>query len=318
MLLFGFSLNSYSQNSWKSIRGNSFNNDSIRLELENTKIKVEKLNQNIFQYNNANSEIDRKLDNHIQLQNSFSSNLSNQLDTLNSGLTIWGILFGLLGVLLAAYITYMQYITRQLLKKTKKIKSEVTAMQADINSNLDIIYEKLNQKEIDYILNRIKLVPQDVEHLFSSLASRDLNDKYFYQFKDILNEWDKTTNKDSIASLITLIAQHFPNKLILDEDLMKEFLAQSPKVVPNLYEGEKEIFLQHYSDRLNKNGIDKNELKILATEFNKTHPEIYTEIIYTKLKSKSIKEEIISLFEELNLAILAQKFKEKFKSEYPE
>jgi len=151
--IFSISLNA--QTLTKKVAKMNLQIDSLQEENVNLNLEISELKSKIENTANENLNQSKRLDNAISHQSLSSDNLSNQISCLNPSLTFWGIVFSIIGLILAAYISFILNRTLKLLKQSKNLKSELLVLQEDINGNYDKIYEEVTNKEIDSSLKRI-------------------------------------------------------------------------------------------------------------------------------------------------------------------
>jgi len=171
-----------------------------------------------------------------------NESISNQFSAASYSLTIFGILFGLLGFILGIYITYIERkvvrileANQGLLAESNRIKIEVFDMNKLIQENVYGLYEKIRRADTLHMLERLREVPEDIANLSSALLSRELAHEDFQILKEayfkVEDEEDeevglRMTFKNSYK---LLFFQHFLNIAIKDNrvgppPLPREFL----------------------------------------------------------------------------------------------
>ncbi|MFZ5341052.1 MAG: hypothetical protein ACOZBL_00305 [Patescibacteria group bacterium] len=81
-----------------------------------------------------------------------------------------------------------------------------------------MFYERIKEEETKDLFDRLKDYPEDINNMFSKLATRKLDEKYFIKLKDNYekNNISKDPNRFYLEMYLILIFQHFPISLFLE------------------------------------------------------------------------------------------------------
>lgn len=234
-------------------------------------------------------------------QNTANGNISNQIGSLNNSLSYGGVFFTIFGLFAGFYVTMMLRKSAENLHQSELILNKQNKIKEDIDNNLENLFERLNQKEIDYVFDRLESSPYDLHQLYHVLACRDLNSKYFNKIKYLLEKWDVGKPEqpffNQIISLLRLSVQHFPKLSIKDRQIFRKILNHPDEIFSGAYPEEMENFLNEYSFELYENGLEGNQKNLtdLLRFFDSTKEQygylfsVYSlpiNIFYKKLNSK--------------------------------
>lgn len=279
---------------------------------------------------NYNSEY---LDNFIKQQSLYNSNFSNQISTLNTSLTFWGIIISIVIAVASIYFTYILKKTTTLLTETEELKDEVLVLQESIENNFDEIYEKMLNRQLDDALERIKHVPDDINHVFPTIASTKIPVKYFTELRRVAISWNEADLEENLHLILRLICQHYPLKTVEDNTLFNIVINEWDDIYFGLYIEEFRILIKHYCKRIITNGLHdeiSNIKKIIkSTDTNRgilpSHQKQYREELVKgilKYLSKEDQYDILLFLDNDNenkiLLLLLNNYNEKYVNEFEE
>lgn len=165
----------------------SFDNKQTKL-YESLVVEINELKEDLVQ---TKKEIKEEVAYAIQ----FNENAINSVNTSISGasylLVVFTTIFGVVGIVFGLYITLVERKVRSLTNESKsilenhlKIKEDVEKLDKNINKNMSELYNKLKIEETKTLAERLVKVPEDILNLFDNLASREVPNELFPQFKE--------------------------------------------------------------------------------------------------------------------------------------
>jgi hypothetical protein len=210
------------------------------------------------------SDLDKRYSLLIDASSLNSSNLSNQLSALSSTTTIWGIILSVVLAIVAIVAVIFERLSASLLRKnkivlskTEETKNDVAAMKADIDGSADLMYSKMVEKEFDYAFSRMKESPLDFDYFFSTLASKDLPSQYYERSINLVKDWEGYHRGQ--YAMMGLCVQHFHEKIVLDEELTKNFLKNWSEIERLLYQKEYDAFTSSFLEQYNSGSYENND-----------------------------------------------------------
>lgn len=295
-----------------SHRGDS-NFNVVTQRINNSQTQIENFSENLHQSNEG---------------------IANQISSATNYLTIWGLLFGFLGIGLGIYVTWMQSRTSRLLNQSRaileeqqRIQSQVEATRKLIETDLTGLYKKLQEEEINYLLNRLKHFPEDIGNLFGILATIELPQKYYIDYKIIMANAAKSENekvKEKFDSLIKIGVQHFSKNILNDNEIRPLVFDRFQKIINGFFTHEILSFTDSFADYiLNKgisNNIDLSKKFLLVFERDEEryfapkeyHEREYPDIINILFQKLATKDRQIEYFELLKDEEKLIKFKVEY------
>lgn len=192
--------------------------DDWRAENNNIKNSIVSLNEKITTIDDITS--------------TSTASVANQLAAASTNMTIFGLLFGIFvavgAIFLSLYVNRIEQKIKSLLSENKKILNDSKIIQDDlhrinylIQHDINGLYEKLKNEEINYVIERLVTVPEDILNLHSFLASRTIPEHLYNKLKLAFMSRDLSdTNADLVMkNFIIIFYQHYPSKIFLDGDL---------------------------------------------------------------------------------------------------
>lgn len=213
-LLFLLSLSTTGQNI-------SNNPSPEKIEIEILKSKLEDLEKKLeYQNNQINSQAG-------MLDAAFDG-VSTELGASSNSISIFSIIIAILTIGLGWYITKIEKSIKimvddseTLMQRNIEIKESIEALSDKITKDSGGLYKIIRNEESNHILDRLISVPEDILNLFSSIASRDLEEVHFLKLKEA---YLQVQNDDTYkTNYLTLLFQHFSGLSLLDEDIRTEF-----------------------------------------------------------------------------------------------
>jgi hypothetical protein len=185
-----------------------------------------------LQYINDNIDAVRRI---VDVSN---STIANEISAVNTMLVAFTIVFGIVGVLLGIYISWLQRKVSKMSdnieeKEQKIILLAKTVEDTDnkIQSDISGLYAKLRKEETLTLLRRLEEEPEDITNLADLLLARPLDDngfpilkRAFEKLMAIHSEVDKDVfvNPDRETQYVLLFFQHYLFQSILDDKLRSE------------------------------------------------------------------------------------------------
>lgn len=167
-----------------------------------------------------------------------NSTIANEISAVNTMLVAFTIVFGIVGVLLGIYISWLQRKVSKMSdnieeKEQKIILLAKTIEDTDnkIQSDISGLYAKLRNEETLTLLHRLEEEPEDISNLADLLLARPLDDngfpilkKAFEKLMAIHLEVGKDVLVDSSLETryVLLFFQHYLFQSILDDKLRTE------------------------------------------------------------------------------------------------
>ncbi|MCW7479471.1 hypothetical protein ND856_19380, partial [Leptospira bandrabouensis] len=233
------------------------------------------------------SFLDEKYEHSIELS-------SKSIDHISNIISISSLVLGVLILILTIFITVIYTRTNQLIKKSSKHINEIKSIDNDIKFNISEIYKKIRNEEIEYIINRLIKVPEDIIHYSPKLLSTQIDQKYFEKFKNILTIYESKTYKthrEKSGDYLVILFQHFPSQCLFDEYLYKKIEINIPYLIDNSFENDLLFMIEQVTKEYIRRGLIADEKLILIfqgieksffvdhTDIYKTIKEIYGEKI---------------------------------------
>ncbi|MCW7490524.1 hypothetical protein [Leptospira meyeri] len=220
--------------------------------------------------------LDEKYEHSIELSSKSIDHISNIISTSS-------FVLGILILILTVFITVIYNKTNQLIKKSSKHINEIKIIDNDIKFNMSEIYKKIRNEEIEYIINRLTKVPEDIVHYSSKLLSTQIEQKYFESFKNISITYDTKpfkTHRERSGEYLIVLFQHFPSQCLFDEYLSKKIEQLIPKLIDNSFENDLLFMIEQVTREYTRRGIIADEKLILIFQgiensFFIDHTEIY-------------------------------------------
>lgn len=167
-----------------------------------------------------------------------NSTIANEISAVNTMLVAFTIVFGIVGVLLGSYISWLQRkvskMSDNIEEKERTIKSLAKAVEETenkIQSDISGLYTQLRKEETMTLLYRLEEEPEDISNLVELLLARPLEKEGFPILKRAfiqLMNIDDEANTDGFFSpskrkqYSLLFFQHFLYQSILDDELRPE------------------------------------------------------------------------------------------------
>jgi hypothetical protein len=120
-----------------------------------------------------------------------------------------------------------------------------------MESHLSNIYSKLKDEETDDFIQHLIVVPEDILHYFSVLATRRLKVKHFSKLKTAyLRAKDKKLSDRFISKYVGFLFYHFPKESLEDKEVKEAFKSFLEKWLDALYSHEIERVLAGLLDSM--------------------------------------------------------------------
>lgn len=171
-----------------------------------------------------------------------NSTIANEISAVNIMLVAFTIVFGIVGVFLGFYISWLQRkiskMSENIEKKEQTIMSLAKAVEETdnkIQSDISGLYAKLRKEETMTLLYRLEEEPEDISNLVELLLARPLDIEGFPILKRAfiqLMTIDDEANTDVLFTpskrkeYTLLFFQHFLYQSILDDELRPEVVKE--------------------------------------------------------------------------------------------
>ena len=185
-----------------------------------------------LQYINDNIDAVRRI---VDVSN---STIANEISAVNTMLVAFTIVFGIVGVLLGIYISWLQRKVSKMSdnieeKEQKIILLAKTVEDTDnkIQSDISGLYAKLRKEETLTLLHRLEEEPEDITNLADLLLARPLDDNGFPILKKAFEKLmvihlevgkDVLVDPSLETRYVLLFFQHYLFQSILDDKLRTE------------------------------------------------------------------------------------------------
>lgn len=274
----------------------------------------------------ANKE---NLSTQLDIISNSDGNVSNKLSVLDTTISTWGIILSFLGLLVSIYVGWTQNRMKDILKKSQEIlkdqeviESDVQILKTSIEGNLDELFRRLHNKELQYIFRRIITFPKDIDHFFPKLAGYALEGSHYKEFKNVcisVNEkGDEFSNE--LRNLLIIMFQHFPHQLLSDSDLDEIYQKHFSHSASNgiFYDAEVISFLNAYFDLRVSSNIDQGFDKLKVLLKGKNNKSNQSKMIVNLLVKNLNHTDLLLLYRSLNtenqyvhiISLLNEEFKE--------
>ena len=172
-----------------------------------------------------------------------NSTIANEISAVNTMLVAFTIVFGVVGVLLGVYISWLQMkvsrMSDNIAEKEQKIISLANTVEETdkkIHGDIKGLYSDLRDEETMALLRRLIEEPQDITNLSKLLLARQMNDKGFSILKQAYEKL-KTLGTEIIdeesffeptyrQQYTLLFFQHYLRESILDEDIRSDMIVE--------------------------------------------------------------------------------------------
>ena len=177
----------------------------------------------ILQNNNTldNLQIINEIDSVRHLVDVSNSTVANGLSTINTMLVTVTIVITIATFIIGIVISLKTKKVSEMLDKIEEKRKEVSDINNKIQSDMNGLYQKLRKEETKTLLQRLKEEPFDINNLFYSLATRQLDEEFFPILKEaFIKFWTSNDNDiNSIGDYRNLLFQEYLYKTILDNEI---------------------------------------------------------------------------------------------------
>ena len=166
-----------------------------------------------------------------------NSAIANELNVVNILLVTFTIVFGLVGIGLGLYITWLQRKVSKMRDDIEKkehtiitLAQKIEDTDKKIQSDISGLYKQLREEETITLLRRLEEEPQDISNLEGLLLARSISIEGFPILKSAYTNLLKVENdqKDVVSfddckdSYMLLFFQHFLYESLLDDDIRED------------------------------------------------------------------------------------------------
>lgn len=193
---------------------------TLKEDIKKSQNEIEALKSNYLMNKNINESRYKVFDENINL--------------VSLNITIFTYLFTFLAIILGLYITF----TSQKMYKNKKIisliKKEIIDTKEIIENDIESMFDRFLRYDIDKTLDRIILVPGDIENFTSKLLTSELIPEDYIKLKESFLKIPKSKRTNIEREFALQFYQHFLGKTVVDKKLdidltkyFKEFIDAS-------------------------------------------------------------------------------------------
>ena len=176
-----------------------------------------------------------------------NATIANEISAINTMLVAFTIVFGIVGVFISVYISWLQRKVSKMSDNIEKKEQAIVKLAQiiedtdnKIQSDIEGLYAKLRKEETKALLCRLEEEPLDIGNISNLLLARQLDDEGFpilkRAFMKLLNNEPDTNNVDFIIlsereQYSLLFFQHYLYKSILDIDIRSEIEKNYPHCI---------------------------------------------------------------------------------------
>lgn len=234
-----------------------------RSNLDELKKEIEVLRDSLQQIESFRNEINylkRDLEQQSRINQQLFSGISTQLDSSAHNLTIFSIIFTVIALILAIYVSLIE-------RKIVKIHEGSREIKHAIENSVGTLYNKLKTEETRSILRRLKEVPEDITNLGRSLLSRKLESEDEYNsIKDAFNNLlNKKSPKEKYMHYYRMILfQHFLYFPLYnqDEKIIKELSDNYVGLISDSFENDIKKSTEDFVRAIVDIGLSKNKIQL--------------------------------------------------------
>ncbi|MEJ7740591.1 MAG: hypothetical protein WKF97_24505 [Chitinophagaceae bacterium] len=287
------------------------------------------LNAKLNTVNIRIKELEKEIETERNINDKTFNSISTQISAASLTLTIMGIAFTVIAIIVGVYVTYVERKiikigeeNKGLLNKNERIKKDVEDLNRLIQGDIQGLYEKLKRQETIDLIDRLNKVPKDVSNISTLLLSRELHTEDFDKLRKAYQKLNNvgSSYKDDYK---LLFFQHFLTLTLKDEDLKKEILDYIPTAIRCSFENDilksTHDFIVAVIDKgLNnfKNEINKYFVGLSSSE-HKNYPAVYV-TLFDSLKTRQNRFDFLNLIDSTNESRVAKIAFGKLLKEYLE
>lgn len=295
----------------QTTNNNTLENNDIDLGIDEDKqtrlyeslvVEINELKEDLLQ---TKKELNEKVAYQMQCNENAIRSVNTSISGASYALGVFTIVIVVGGIFLGFYITLVERKVRNLTNENKsilenhlKIKDDVEKLDKNINKNMGEVYNKLKREETKALVERLVKVPEDILNLFDNLASREVPNELFPQFKEAYQKLKCMPPTNDKVQYLTLFFQHFPSLSLFEEDLENEIEGMYTILMDASFKNDiiktsceflivcMEDGILHWRKKIKKYFI------ALSSSNHKDLPELHTEIY----KTLSTKENRFNLY----------------------
>jgi hypothetical protein len=286
------------------------NAQDVKTKTDSLSISLQKANERIEDLSEEVKFLSEMLDKQTGLIGQEQSAVSNSMSSLNILFVAFSVIIAIIaiigGVVLGRYVKKKSEQIEKIKDYVDEKQKEVKEIDNKITSDIDGLYEDLRKSETKVLLKRLADVPEDINNLFYSLASRKLYKEDFGRFlvayRNLKNK-NEYKNEVYFLNYLTLFFQHFCGEAVAHEIVRDDLIDNFQIVLKNAFEREVKESTKSLILCLNKNqGTFSNEevLKKYLSALIQSKYKDYTEPYRIILDNYSNKEELKEICKNLN------------------
>lgn len=300
---------------YASEKAKSSHQDSLRIEINTLKQSVKVMDSkhkseikllNIQMKKLISEEKcqNEKIDTQVGFIDTGFSGVSAQISASSYILQIFGIIIALIAIIASIYLTKLEKNVSRMLNDSKilleeniTIKQDMEALSEKITKDSVGLYKIVRNEESNHMLNRLISVPEDIDNLFESLASRDLMPEHFLKLKEAYMQIKGDASYDS--NYLILMFSHFSGQSILDADIKTEFIKRLNSNFGTSFKNDVLKSTKDYFTCLHKVGLinSKDEINVYLIALCKSKFAKNEEVYMTLNNVLSDRESKFTLFE---------------------
>lgn len=191
------------------------------------------------------ADLERTIDRHTTQTDRTFELISKQIEAASLSMTILGIIVGAVSLLLGIYITVIERkivkinsLNKDLLSKNQKIKQDVEDINTLIQKDIYGLFLKIKREETIHILDRLRLVPEDITNVINQLVSRNLEEEDYTKIKMAYQKLSENGGEEYVDNYHLVFFQHFFGKVLRDEEIRHRFIAFIPNGIDCSFEND--------------------------------------------------------------------------------
>lgn len=226
------------------------NSISDSLKIDSLKNEISVLNQKITDVNERLKYQADQINGQSGMLDTAFDGVSASLSASSNFIGIFGIIIAIFSIGLSIYVARIEKNVKAmkidnefLLQKNIQIKLDLEGLSDKITKDTKGLYKLIRNEESNQMLDRLVSVPEDIQNLFSNLASRDLEKEHFVKLKEAfmqLNEKD-----EGYSEYLILFFEHFSDLSYIDNEIRPKFLNSLSN---NFYNAFKNDVIKSVSD----------------------------------------------------------------------
>lgn len=200
-------------------------------------------------------------------------------------LVYFSIIFALVSIWLGWYITWISNkikLAEERIKNSEESAKKIeTELEWVLSWKTEVFYTRIQEAETRDIFKRLEKYPEEIDNVFSKLATRNISSIYFKFLKDtVLNS---KTPEDCMINYAIILFQHFYREMLNDDSLYSILQSKFSILVYSCFPAEKNDMFISISLKYLENESNEKYLWFLKN----IKPSIAVEVL-AKVKNQFI------------------------------